>query len=253
MIIIAFIYQLMCLCGCNGFYIGSTIQTLNQRFTKHKYDCKKKDSILYRHMKKVGSNNFTMKLLAKIKINTLFVEELRMHETEYYDAFLPTLNERRPYLDDDDFDFFKEEYTKENKENRNFRLRENYNQHKEEIREKMKTYRNNNRQKINEQCKSFRINNKEKHTAIVKRYQEKNKDLIKERGMIYYHKHKHKHKEKNKLKKREYRKNNQEKISNYNKLYRQKNKDKINAQRRERNRLKKLNELKKLKEIQKTQ
>ena len=47
------------------FYIGSTRESLNQRFALHKSECKRmnNNSQLYQHMRNIGTDKFTMTLL----------------------------------------------------------------------------------------------------------------------------------------------------------------------------------------------
>ena len=45
-------------------YVGSTIQTLNSRFTKHKYKSKRSPNIkLYKHFAKLGIEHFKIILI----------------------------------------------------------------------------------------------------------------------------------------------------------------------------------------------
>ncbi len=65
----------------NNIYIGSTIQAINVRYSKHKYDSKHSHRIKPVHkmiLETGGFENYEIKKLKEIKCNT--IEELREYE-----------------------------------------------------------------------------------------------------------------------------------------------------------------------------
>jgi len=54
------VYRLKC---GDKFYIGSTIQTLNERLIRHKYDAKSKPQKCHNYFNEQGLNNITIELL----------------------------------------------------------------------------------------------------------------------------------------------------------------------------------------------
>jgi len=157
--IIGFIYKLLCLCGCNDFYIGSTTESLQHRFYNHVYKSKHRNSKLYKHMREVGVHNFKIVLLKEVKFEKKYDEDLRMVETEYCHTLHPRFNTRNPYEDHETLLFRK-------------RI------------DKIK-YRANNKENIKEQRKKHYKNNKDKVDAANRKYAEKNKDKIKEYQQVY--------------------------------------------------------------------
>jgi hypothetical protein len=63
----AFIYRIDCACGCEKFYVGSTINPVKARFYQHKYAAKRNSRLkLHNHMREVGIENFSIHLLKKL-------------------------------------------------------------------------------------------------------------------------------------------------------------------------------------------
>jgi len=170
--IIGLIYKLLCLCGCNDFYIGSTTVALNKRFNCHKCAAIRltnRKSKLYEHMRKVGVDKFQIVLLKKVKFEKEYIEDLRMVETEYYDALSPQLNEYRPFNTEEDKKNLKQEMSKlyrfDKKEHIKI-MQSLYHKKNRSIRKKqMNVYYKNNRDKF----KKYAQENKEKIDATRKK------------------------------------------------------------------------------------
>ena len=63
-------------------YIGSTITSLNIRFSEHKYEAKRSPNIkLYKHFAKYGIHHFEIKLIKKYPCNNKL--ELEIEEERY--------------------------------------------------------------------------------------------------------------------------------------------------------------------------
>ena len=46
----------------NKIYIGRTINTIGERFKRHMYDCKSRNSLFCRALKKYGKDNYKIDL-----------------------------------------------------------------------------------------------------------------------------------------------------------------------------------------------
>ena len=80
------------------FYIGSTIQTLEDRLYRHRADSKVYKSNLYMHVNKIGWNDVNIELLEEVDINNL--RDLHFIESEYFRLFyedIDCLNTDNPY------------------------------------------------------------------------------------------------------------------------------------------------------------
>ena len=148
-------------------YIGSTVETLNIRFSKHKWskNCTSREILKYSD--------------AKIELLECYEceddEELRRREGQYQRQY-DCINERIAGRTD-------KEYRQENKE---------------KIAEKDKKYRQKNKQAILQKSKEYRENNKEAILEYQKEYYEKNKEKINEKITCecngrYTHQNKAKH------------------------------------------------------------
>jgi hypothetical protein len=98
------IYDLRCLCGCEGHYYGSTTQTLCQRKSSHIFRCfhpknDKANSLVYNHMKEVSSSNFDIFLLETFPCKNK--DELRAREQFWIDKDKPSLNKSRAFRTDE--------------------------------------------------------------------------------------------------------------------------------------------------------
>ena len=148
-------------------YIGSTTQTLSQRFCRHEH-------------KAIGNKII---LLENCPCNSR--EELVKREQELIEQSDNLLNKFRAYMSEEQHKEYRKKYYKQyNETNRN------------KISEKAKIYYEKNKNKITEKSKEHYENNKENK----KEQYEKNKNKISEKAKIYYEKNKNKILEKYKVK-----------------------------------------------------
>ena len=64
---VGYVYRINCDCGCNKFYVGSTIRPINVRFQRHKSSALYGSNMkLHRHMREVGVSHFSISLLKKL-------------------------------------------------------------------------------------------------------------------------------------------------------------------------------------------
>ena len=143
----------------NEVYIGSTCNTLNRRFIKHKSDYKreeKKNRPIYKLMNEIGFERFRIQLIEDYHCEDKY--ELRQREGHFIREF-GTLNKKIEGRSDQEFKELKKEYDKEYRE-----------QNKEKIKEKMKEYREANKEKIKDKDKEYREANKEKIAENKKEY-----------------------------------------------------------------------------------
>jgi hypothetical protein len=147
----------------DDIYIGSTVQTLSQRLTKHRSD--------YKQWKK-GNHYHTrsFSLLERGDYHIILLEpfpcanqeELTARERWYIDNN-KCLNKVKPGRK-------KKEYYQDNKEMINRQAKEYYQDNKERIKEIMKEYRQDNKDKIKEWRKEYNQDNKEKIKEQKKEY-----------------------------------------------------------------------------------
>jgi hypothetical protein len=149
--------------GGGKCYIGSTILTLDKRFSIHK------------NKTKYGTNNCVSRDLFEC-------DDLEIKLIEKF----PCRNKKEL--------LWRERYWQENTDciNKNKPIRENKKEYYEENREQLlasyKKYRELNKDKIIENKKDYREKNKEKISEKMKDYREKNKEKISEKKREYYEK-----------------------------------------------------------------
>jgi hypothetical protein len=129
----------------NDIYIGSTIKTLKQRFSKHKTDYK-------RYLKGNGSNISSYKLFEKHGIENCFIELIQLYPCE-----------SKKQLEKCEGNYIKE--NKVHSVNKLIAGRT------------VKQYKIDNKDNIKEQKKQYRIDNKDK----IKQYRIDNKDKLNEK------------------------------------------------------------------------
>jgi hypothetical protein len=104
------------------FYIGSTIQALNERLSVHKLDSKTKNSTLYNVVRNTnGWKNYNMILIKDFACNDR--EELYKEEQVYINALQPTMNEKNAYTTEEEKKECMKEYIKEYYENNKKRIK----------------------------------------------------------------------------------------------------------------------------------
>jgi len=167
------IYRIVC--DTTGLtYIGSTVETLSKRLTKHicdyKYYLKGKNHFIT-SFKILENNNYKIILIDNCPCNSK--EELHREERKYIESIecvnkiIPTRTDKEYYeTNKDKILEYNKKYNETNKDKINEKRRENYEKNKD---------------KINERKKKYRENNKDKMKEYHKEYREKNKDKIKEK------------------------------------------------------------------------
>jgi group I intron endonuclease len=188
------IYKLICEDG--HYYIGSTTQTLYNRFNHHKEASKNGTSVVYKYINKIGIDKFTIELIENYPCD--IKSDLNKRE-EYYINNSKTdklcLNIKRAYLSEED-----------RKEN----IKKYYEENKEIIIEKHRNYIYQNREKVDAYQAQYRLDNAEKRREYTRQYSLQHSEQVKEA-------------------KKEYDKNNKDKIRAYWNEYnnRDENKEKI--------------------------
>lgn len=130
-------------------YIGSTCQTLSNRFSRHNYK---------------GNGNKII-LIENYACNCC--EELRMREQQVIEKYQNLANQIKAYISPE----YRKEYEKEYREN-----------NKEKISQKNKEYKEKNKEKISQKDKEYREANKDKINEYSKQYYEANKEIIKDKN-----------------------------------------------------------------------
>jgi len=133
-------------------YIGSTVQTLYKRWSKHNH--------------KSPINKII--LIENYSCNSQ--EELCKREQEVIDKHSDLLNQIRAYTSEEDLKQYHKEYREKNKEQNKQYRKEYIEINKEKIKEKNKEYYENNKDKINERHKKYRENNKDKFKEQNRQY-----------------------------------------------------------------------------------
>jgi hypothetical protein len=177
-------------------YIGSTIQELKVRFSKHKSDYRR-----WKHgemrftsfelFEKYGIDNCKIELIEIFPCNNR--KELELHEGEIIRESINCVNKNIAGRTRDEWrtincDKISEQKRKYREENRS------------KIREKDRIYREENNNKIRERERKYREENKDKNSQRYRKYSEENKDKIKEKGIRYRAHNKEKINEKARLK-----------------------------------------------------
>ena len=187
------IYIITCHVNPKIYYIGSTYDRLQQRWSNHKTQYKNniKKTSIFEYFDEYGIEKFSMHLIKSYdvyRVNHNDHKHLRAYEQLWINKLKGCCNKNAA------FQPLKKEQHKEYREN-----------NKEQIKEYKKEYRENNKEQIEKKHKEYRENNKEKLLQYQKEYYEKNKEKIEK-----------KHKE--------YCEKNKEKIKQYQKEYREKQK-----------------------------
>lgn len=148
-------------------YVGSSKRKLTLRISDHKCKAKDHKSRLYRHMRKIGSDNFLIKEICRVPES-----ELLKTEDFYIKIFgigtKMSLNKRRAGWDNKEWSKY----------------------HKISPKEYHAEYYKDNKSKFQEKSKEYYIKNRDREIARVRQYEKDNKEHIKSRKKIYREKHK---------------------------------------------------------------
>lgn len=201
---IGIVYQIFYNNDPNIKYIGSTMQSLNKRWTYHKQDYnkylidnKKNASTIYTYFKQYDIKNFTIEEIKKY--NVVDKIQLIMYEQLNINKFKP-VNKINPFniLASVDKKNYAAKYREENKEklkiyghDRYKNNKEYFENYKEENGDKIKEYKKKhyqeNKEKLAEKQKIYREENKEKVKESKKEHYEKNKERLLKQKNDYYH------------------------------------------------------------------
>ena len=226
---IGYVYRITKNDDNNVNYIGSTFQTLQQRWNVHKTG---KCSI-GKYLDKYGCENFKIVLIKEYLVcaeNNKDFRHLRSYEQLWINKFRFKKCCINKY---DSFCLLKKE-----------KYREYYNKYRQEHKEQKKEYYNKYRQEHKEQAKEYQKEYKQDHkehiTEQQKKYYQENKEKIKEQVKEYRQDHKEQIKEyqkeyrlENKEQIKEYRQYNREKMLEQQKQYRLEHREQLKAKQSE--------------------
>ena len=174
-------------------YIGSTIQTLNNRFYQHYNNFKDNRQTTSKIIMKYDDAHIV--LLEEYPCNNIL--ELEQRE-RFYIQNLNCCNKRVPGRTNKEWEndnkekvkLHKQQYRKINKE----KIKETRNKYrknnKEQIRQQQQQYRNANKEQIREHQKQYRKTNKEQIKQKNKLFYKKNKEALRQQGKEYHEKNK---------------------------------------------------------------
>ena len=169
-------------------YIGSTTQTVKQRWNTHTSDYKRwlagKQGAcsIYQHFKEHGIDKFNIKLISEHEIGTK--EQLREMEQLAIDATSNTCNRYRAH--GYDAKTHQQRYYEKNKDTICEKAKQYYEAHKEDMNEKSKKYYEANKDLLKNQMKHYREANKERLNKSSRDYYVANKEKITEKNKQYH-------------------------------------------------------------------
>ena len=153
-------------------YVGSTIQSLSRRLTKHKEDCKRKTAQKTKWYEYIRSKNYTGFLIEQLeRVTFTHTMELRVKENDWIRRLQPEFNTLAAYVS-------AEEYKQKNKV-----YKQN---HKQQIQEYDKARYEANRPVILEQMRSYKQRNKDTLAQKRKLKYEANKPALIEKRKREY-------------------------------------------------------------------
>ena len=126
-------------------YVGSTVETLSMRMSKHRSDMKKQpQSKIYKHMHELGVENFYIELIENFPCNDIY--ELRAREGHFIRE-IATLNKLIAGRTQKEY---RKQYNEEHKEHIKETVKQYYEDNKEHLLEKKKQYKEEHKEYINE-------------------------------------------------------------------------------------------------------
>jgi len=222
-------------------YIGSTQNSLRDRWKQHKNDYSKSTHNLsiYEYFDKYGIEQFKIILIKEYSVSDkkelLALEQLWINKLKCinkYHAFQPLVKEyQKQYAikNKEKISEYRKEYYIENRNKLLEIKKEYYNENKEHILEYQKEYYIENKEQIQDYKKEYFIKNKEQIAKHKAEYYQQNKKKVKNKVNEY----RLKNREKINQKLKENYINNKDKINQRNKEYRLKNKNEINERRKQ--------------------
>ena len=164
--------------GYDECYVGSTTQSISQRFYTHKSYCKNgKDKHLYNFIRENGDWSMVKHEILHTVLVSSKREQLE-HEQKFIDELKPVLNIQRAYTSAERAKQRQREYQKVNFERIAQKKKEYRKANYEHLEQKRKEYELANKDKIKEYQKEYAKANK-KHIQNYKReYRQANKDKL---------------------------------------------------------------------------
>jgi hypothetical protein len=162
----------------NIVYVGSTYNTLRDRWYKHKSNYnnylkeKSGEIAIYPYFKNYGIENFKIILIKEYKV--IDRKHLSVYETLWIKK-LNTINKNSPFRIKK---IWRKQYHQLHKEENNKKSKKYCENNPEKIKESQKLYRENNPEKIKESQKLYREINKDKEKERVKKWRENNKEKV---------------------------------------------------------------------------
>ena len=173
------VYRIVCLSNPEIQYVGSTFNTLRNRFQVHKNNCNNGKSIsLYDYINKdpLKWENFKIILIKEYLVyrdNVKDTRHLHAYEQLWINK-LKCINKLNCFVPNCVKDFCHKEYRKDY-----------HKVNKEKITEYKKEYRKNNQEKLNEYRKDYHKVNQGKLNEKNKEYRKNNQEKLKEKRKIY--------------------------------------------------------------------
>lgn len=193
------IYKLQCKDG--HYYIGSTIQTLANRFSSHKSASKTQTSHAYQYINTIGWENVTIELVEYYPCDTK--DHLDKKEDDYLKQHIEDpmcLNRHRSYVSEEEDKQKKKQY---------------YEEHKEDLLEYQRKYKEENRDYILHRSAHYRLTHADELVEKQKEYVTKNKEKVQEARRKRYEQNKEKEQEYHK----QYVQTHQEEMKQYKKAW----------------------------------
>ena len=200
------IYKIICKLNHKFAYIGSTFDTLRNRWQGHKQAygkwLKDPDSSrvcsCFRDFKQFGIENFKIIEIRKYDIHMKDRRCLEAYETLWICKTKGCCNLYLPiqYLKKEK----KKQYRQDNRESITEKKKQYYQDNRESLTEKNKQYRQDNRESLAERQKQYRQDNRKSIAEKKKKYSEKNRESISEHNKQYYELNKEKIKNYRKVK-----------------------------------------------------
>jgi len=183
------IYIIKCIDGY--YYIGSTIQSIYIRHSRHKTFAKTETSKLYTHLRTIGFDNATIELLEQYPCES--GKELRKRENDYIIEVKDDplcLNENRAHVSKEERAITTKKYYEENRDIILNRVKQYREEHYEEVLQKKAAYREQHRTELCEKQKEYAAEHKEEYKQSRKKYNDAHKEHIAEQCRKYNDAHK---------------------------------------------------------------
>jgi len=190
------IYKIICKLDHKFVYIGSTFNSLRNRWQNHKQDYSKwlsdpeniSKCACYPYFKKFGIQNFKM---VEIKSYTIHLKDrrcLEARETLWISKTRGCCNKNLP------IQYLRKEYDRQYRQGNSESIAEYkkqyYQDNRESLAEKMKQYYQDNRESVAEKVKQYRQDNSESIAEYKKQYYQDNRESLAEYKKQYHQDHK---------------------------------------------------------------